>query len=438
MCMTQLRWIAGLLVVGAIGLLGPSACAEEWNWTSDETAQGTAPAPKAADSKVTIPPAPSVETKAPEPAQEKAKKPAPKVTPSPEPKTFTAPPEATPEREDLGDLDTQLASRGPVVQLASVPNMFGSAASYSLQVSDFSGTGTVDLPAPGGGQSSIMLTENDKAMPMDRVFFYYNYYHNAIEAFEMGTPIGAQSIDQYTIGFEKTFRDGLWSAEVRFPLWQIPSFTSSEFATDSGDIGNLAVILKRLLIQTDTTAVAAGLGIGTPTGSDTHGQGVASDYEIRNDAVHLSPFIGMLSMPNEHMFYQGFLQVDVATNDDPVVFGGQELGKLHEQTMLFVDLSLGYWLYRNPRGCPITGVAPVLEYHYASTLQDADIVTGTDGQQVLSYGNIYNRLDISNITLGLHTELGKTTVRVGGVFPLETGSNRYFDAEVQVSINRQF
>jgi hypothetical protein len=435
MSVTRLRSIAGLFVISAIGLLGPAAWGAEWNWASDEA---TPPAPKATDSKITIPPAPSIEEKAVEPAKEPAKKPAPKVTPQPEVKPVPVPPKAAPEREDWGDLDTQLASRGPVVRLASVPNMFGSAASYSLQVSDFSGTGSVDLPPPGGGQGSAKLSENDKAMPMDRVFFYYNYFHNAMDAFQMGTPAGAYSIDQYTIGAEKTFRDGLWSAEIRFPFNQIPSYADTEFATDTGDIGNLAVIIKRLLVKTDTTAVAAGMGIGTPTGSDTRGQGITSNFEIRNDAVHLSPFVGMLSMPSERLFYEGFLQVDVATNDDPVVFGGQELGKLHEQTMLFVDLSVGYWLYRNPCGCPITGVAPVLEYHYASTLQDADIVTGSDGYQVLSYGNIYNRLDISNITVGLHTELGKTTVRVGGVFPLETGANRYFDAEVQVSINREF
>ncbi len=395
--------------------------------TPQKRATEAAPKPK----RPTQPPA---EPKATQPPKDKEKKAPPKALP-PEPLPLPRPPR---ERDDWFDPSTLLASRGPIVRLASVPNMFGDAAGYTLQVCDFSGCGAIDLPPPGGGRGTLKISENDKAMPMDRVFFSYNHFHNALDTFNSGFPVGSLPIDQYTIGGEKTFCDGLCSLELRLPLNAIPYYADSEFNVDNGHLGNLAVTFKQLLLLTETTAVAAGLGVDAPTGSDTAGQGVNSTYVIRNNAVHLSPFLGLLTMPNDRYFLQGFLQVDLATNGNQVIFGGQDLGDLHEQTLLYVDLSIGYWLHRNPRGCLITGIAPVLEYHYSSTLQNADIVTGYDGYQVLSYGNIYNRLDISNITAGVHTELGKTTVRVGGVFPLRTGSNRSFDAEVQVSINRQF
>ncbi|MBN2296506.1 MAG: hypothetical protein JXM70_29025 [Pirellulales bacterium] len=379
-------------------------------------------------------PAPKVEKKTPV-----ATAPAPEATP-PKPDVITAPPsaESLGEQDDWLDPNNMLASRGPIVRLASVPNMFGDGSENAIRMCDYYGCTEIKMIPPGGGRGASKISENDKALPMDRVFFSYNHFHNAMETFVSNYPTGSLPIDQYTIGAEKTFHKGLSSVELRLPLLGMPGYATPDFSADGGEVGNLAIILKRLLILTETTAVAAGLGIDTPTGSDITGQGIASSYRIHNNAVHLSPFVGGLTMPSNRCFFQGFLQVDVATNDNQVVFGDQDLGDLHEQTLLYADLSVGYWLYRNPCACLITGIAPTLEYHYTSTLQDADSITGNDGNQMISYGYMYNRMDISNVTVGLHTELGKTTVRVGGVFPLGTRAHRAFDAEVQLSINRQF
>jgi hypothetical protein len=148
--------------------------------------------------------------------------------------------------------------------------------------------------------------------------------------------------------------------------------------------------------------------------------------------------VGFLTEPNDRLFCEGFLQVDVATNGNRVLFGDHDLGRLTEQTLLYVDLALGYWVHRNPYSRYITGLAPMVEYHYTTTLENAPIVSGTDGYQFLQFGNTYNRQDISNLTVGLHTELGKTTVRVGGAFPLSGTSNRLYDGEVLLSVDRRF
>jgi hypothetical protein len=335
------------------------------------------------------------------------------------------------------DISSMLAARSPMIRLGGLPNMFGDSFGPQLQVCDVSGCGLVDLPPPGGTRR-VKISENNKSLPMDRVFFSYNHYQNAIDATVAG--LGTQSfpIDQYTFGVEKTFCDKLWSVELRMPFSTTPRIAGTDLTLDSGEVGNLAVIFKRLLFLSQTTAVAIGLPIETPTGSDVSGEGVVNSFVLSNDAVHLAPFIGFLNMPNDRVFCQGFLQMDIAANGNRVIFGDNFLGRLPEQNLLYLDLALGYWLYRNPCARCITGLATIVEYHYTTTLQDAVFVTGSDQFQQLTFGNTFNRMDISNLTVGLHTELGKTTVRVGGVFPLGGASNRLFDAEVQVSVNRRF
>ena len=370
------------------------------------------------------------------PAPKKAPPSTTEIAPS---KPRTTPPAQRAPGQPARQFDTSsmLASRSPLIRLAGLPNMFGDSYGYQLQVSDFAGTGTVDMPLPGGTRG-VKISENDKALPMDRVFFIYNHFQNALEANVVGLGVESYPIDQYTLGLEKTFRDGLWSVELRLPFSRTPRVIGTDLDVGTGDVGNLAIIIKRLLYVSESTAVGIGLPIEAPTGCDIAGEGAVSSFSLSNDAVHLAPFVGFLNAPNDRVFCEGFLQVDIPTNGNRVSFGGSDLGELSEQSLLFVDLALGYWLHRNPYARAVTGVAGMVEYHYTTTLENAGTVSGTDGFQFLRFGNPANRMDISNLTIGLHTELGKTTVRVGGVFPLSGGSNRLYDAEVQVSINRQF
>jgi hypothetical protein len=143
-------------------------------------------------------------------------------------------------------------------------------------------------------------------------------------------------------------------------------------------------------------------------------------------------------MPGDAYFVQGFLQLDVAANSHRIDVNQVQVGKYTEQNLLFADFSLGRWLYRNPRADRFRDLAFVVEYHYVSTLQDTDVVgIGLPGPQI-SLRNLYNRMDVSNVTVGVHARIGQTTVRFGGAFPVDERENRLYDAEVQVSINRYF
>jgi hypothetical protein len=336
------------------------------------------------------------------------------------------------------DTSTMLASRSPIIRLAGLPNMFGDSFGSQLQVCDFDCCGVMDLPPPGGGRQA-KISENDKALPMCRLFGVYNHFHNAVDISTPCLGVDSYPIDQYTIGYEKRFCFyGTWSVELAMPFSTTPRIVGTNLEVNSGDIGNLVVTLKRLLRCTQYTAVGIGLPVELPTGSDVTGRGTVSSYTLQNDSIHLAPFIGFVSAPGERVFLEGFVQVDLPINGNQVHFGDSYLGTLTEQNLLYVDLGVGYWLHRNQCSRLITGLATMVEYHYTTALEDAEMVSGNDGHQVLTFGNMYNRMDISNLTVGLHTEMGMTTLRVGGSFPLSNACNRLYDAEVQVSVNRNF
>jgi len=339
------------------------------------------------------------------------------------------------------------SSRGSVFRLASVPNMFGDFLNQGGQVSM---TGAVDaladMPLAGGGHRA-KIAENNKAVPVDRFFFTYHHFHNALSANPNTRLSGLTrdfSVERYTVGLEKTFFDGRWSVDVRMPFANEYGYAPGKFAVGGGDIGNLSIALKRLLVAGEQGALSAGLLIDTPTGSDATCRAVTTKVTMHNDAVHLSPFVAAMGTPNACFFYHGFLQVDVAANgnrvnyDDTYLVDAGSFGKLSEQTLMHLDFSVGRWLYRNSCRRGVTGLASIVELHYTTALQDADLVTGTVDTTNFTFGNLRNRFDIVNLTVGLHAELARrTTVRVAGVFPLNT-VDRPFDSEVQVSVNRRF
>ena len=92
------------------------------------------------------------------------------------------------------------------------PNMFGDSLrpTASLVFRDQTGQlgSNLNLMLAGGG--SYNVAENNKALPMDRVFFQYNGFANALPSH----PGGQTSLHMYSLGFEKTFFDGLWSIDL--------------------------------------------------------------------------------------------------------------------------------------------------------------------------------------------------------------------------------
>ena len=221
----------------------------------------------------------------------------------------------------------------------------------------------------------------------------------------------------------------------------------------NGNVGNLAVILKGLLYRGQNLGIGAGMGIDTPTGSDTVAQIGNVNLRFFNQATHLLPYLGFLYAPGDPqwgwgngLFMTGFLQVDVATSGNTIQFvdrttGTQtSLGKYNEQNLLFADLSVGYWLYRNSFAPRWTGLAVVGEVHYTTSLQDPDLVAGATTGTGAVITNTANRFDIVNGTIGVQALMfDASSLRVAGVFPMGSRQDqRMFDSELQVQFNRRF
>jgi len=354
-------------------------------------------------------------------------------------------PPATPPRRNAASR-SEPSRRRRSRRLEDAPDMFGDLITRGSVFGDDVNDDPFNSTFPLGRTSKI--SEHNGVLPNHRVIALYNHFHNSQHTLDFLTSSSLNptknSLDRYTIGIERPFGDDLWSVELRMAFLGQSSQNTDVFSISGGDYGNLAVILKRLVYEDDQLAVAIGMGIDTPTGSDLRGGIAADGYEMRiyNQAVHLLPYIGFLSAPTDRLYFQGFAQLDVALNGNAVSLSGDgsfsfvEEGVLTEQNFLYLDLAAGYWIYQNPNANGLTGLAANMEFHYSRALQDRDLVT-------LSNANFESSpvdgLDILNVTIGLHAALSNSTnVRVGSVFPIKLDGQKCFDAELQAAVVRQF
>jgi hypothetical protein len=325
-------------------------------------------------------------------------------------------------------------------------------------------------------------------------------------------------VDDFTFGGEKTFLDKRFSVEMRIPFsytlshdlnLSVANVTGIVPDTDEPgnphsniktaatpenslgnygtEFGNMTVILKGLAYQSCNWAVSGGLSIGIPTAPSTHVRVTdflgdqsdndievqrVRDFHVSNDTWSLSPFLAALWTPSERFFAQSFLQFDLPLNRSTIHYSEApvintepfELGftplnvtdKIREQSLMQVDLGIGYWILKDPQRSWITGVAPTLELHYTTTLENADIrylpvaskafgleVVGPNGVPIPepnpTVGNLRNRVDLLDMTVGTTLLLGnRTTLAAAVSFPLKNGDNRTFDWEFQFQFNYYF
>lgn len=296
--------------------------------------------------------------------------------------------------------------------------------------------GAIATDLPLGGGMRRFKNEHARALPTDRIFFLYNHFHNALDLDSQGNAVSG-SVDQFTFGFEKTSEDGLWSFELRMPFSGDSDLSTDGVAVESNGVGNLVGTLKRLLYADSNIATAVGLAVVTPTGSDA--SVVFDDVRLKfeNEATHLLPYFAVQMTPNDDWFFHGFCQVDVAANKNDVslrAMGVNESESLADQTLMYLDASAGYWWYRADDDDGLTGLASVLELHYTTTLNDADSVNLSG----VVIRNFENRLDVVNLTAGIHSEWNaNTAVRAAVVVPLDR-HERFFDSEAQVSLIRRY
>jgi hypothetical protein len=312
----------------------------------------------------------------------------------------------------------------------------------------FGGVGASGLnslfPNPASSGAALLginkISENTSPLPRDRVFVNYNLYD--------GTQLapGGPSVNRFTPGFEKTFFDRRMSFEMRFPFAASINpdlLLNNGTVATSGDVvfGNISAVLKGLLYQDEKVAFSAGLQAALPT-APTLSLSLADGTKVvavENRAVHLMPFFGALYTPNERFFAQGFLQADVDANGNPVAVNPTlqsltPIGRIHDPTLLYIDLNAGYWLYRGQnRG--LTGFAPTLEYHHNQSASHSQFLAS----QGFMIGSNLNQVSFDSITVGCYFEYNyDNTLSLGYNTPLGNGADRQFQGELRAYLTHRF
>lgn len=380
------------------------------------------------------------------------------------------PPDGQAPQVPLPEPFAQPPEAGTSANRSAAPNMLGDQNGGACGTVNYLGALTAEINHPTFSCSRTKIAENNSPIPRDRAYVTYQHFHNVNNLFLDNPDVGrtfqrVTSIDRVTFGLEKTFLGGNVSLELRVPTAfqlrndmvvnsNIPSITDQS----NFNLGNISVVTKVLLFQNECWLVSGGLLVHAPSANDVVIQDVEDDggdlilntFVYHNRATILSPFLGALWTPSNRLFVQGFAQLDVDPNGNSVdiqptlngVAGAPVNFRFNEQTLLRLDLGAGYWLYRNSE-CGwygLTGVAPVIELHYTTTLDNAELATfdrAADNQVIL--GNIANRLDILNLVVGTTFEWSnRATLAVGAVLPLRDEMDKPFDVEVNVQLNYRF
>lgn len=286
-------------------------------------------------------------------------------------------------------------------------------------------------PAGGAVVRRVKIAENLSPQPRNRVFFTYNFFRDVIG--------GLGDVNRYTFGVESTYWDGTGSLELRVPFAGTLAATQSleAYGAHGTEFGNISLNWKHLLWESDRSLISAGVGLAVPSAADTIVKfGPTEILRIENEAYHVLPYVAAMSAPTERWFWQGFVQWDLDLNGntakgDVSGLNVRRFGVVNDAALMFVDFGAGYRIYQNPCAC-LRNITAIAELHYATTLQDADVVEG-NGFRIEGFTN---RFDVIDLTLGGAFRFGeRTVIRPGVVIPLKDGDDKHFDYEATVQMN---
>jgi len=317
--------------------------------------------------------------------------------------------------------------------LASVPFMIGDTGAGTCLT--IAGSNTFAIEHPTLTCSRLNISESNTPLPMDRTYVSYRHFENITGVRVLTNFTRDYNVDRFTLGSERTFLDGMCSLELRLPLERrltsnFRSFVAIAAPPDivdpfigerQNELANVSAILKMLLLERNSWALTAGLGVTVPTAPD-FGYEYFFDarfefdlnpgapdpdvfrfdtesfqIDITNETVYLSPFLSWLYQPEhkKRFFHQGFLQFEVAANPsratatgvgssifttpDAVPIPLQEIyyslpleGRstdIFAQTLMRLNLGCGYVLVENSQASVIKRLTGLLELHYTTTLQ---------------------------------------------------------------------
>ncbi len=207
-------------------------------------------------------------------------------------------------------------------------------------------------------------------------------------------------------------------------------------AFSSFELGDIATSLKAMLLASQAGVLTTGLGVSLPTADDfiyRDSKGRAL-LRVKNESVHLLPYVAALGLPTDNTFLQSFLQLDVDASGNPVLIRDNFEGRLKSQTLLRWSTSAGAYLFRRPKA-NFSALAMALESHYTSTL-DRTRKIGDETNGGIATGDPSRSIDVINLTSGLHAFVGDNVITTAYGVPVTT--DRVYDGELRVFVNRFF
>jgi hypothetical protein len=260
------------------------------------------------------------------------------------------------------------ATRGLGVPEPNVTSVDGSidpnfaAITYTALLS---GESVLALPGSSSSVGRIKTSEDNSPIPRDRLIFTYDSFG------DVPFTAAGMSVNRFQFGIEKTFRDGLWSAEFRLPFAGTLASTYTQGAEVKDiELGNLRFTLKHLLIRRERLYLSAGLSVTLPTADDqvVNSLFLGELFRFRNESVQVEPWVGALFTPNDRLFIQGWGGINFDTSGGDItwnrdVFGGSGSARFWDLPLLWVDTQVGYWVYQRDSGA-VRGIAPFVELHW--------------------------------------------------------------------------
>lgn len=357
------------------------------------------------------------------------------------------------------------------------------------------GSPSIRIGHPSFGGSRLNIGENNSPVVSDRVYVNYRHFHNASEIDILSyTPSGGRNslnVNTWTFGIERKLTDNS-SLDFRLPIntqlssdLNITQTTGPVTAFPLNDtdtsVGNLGLIYKVALLESDTLYLSAGTALNLPTASNVSVRTNIDDNQFqnyspvdgtpiggpvpfrltmnaryRNDTVNLTPFLAAIVRPTPSVYGMSFLQLDVPLNPSRVDINGTSFsngaqssafnlqGRVDQQVLLRANLAAGKWLWQNDRDRIINSMGFQGEMHYTTSLNDSDglgpmsaapnLGFGSD----VGFGNTANRVDLLDTIIAVQTVLQRTLITNGIVVPLRTASDRAYDFEYTLTVNRRF
>jgi hypothetical protein len=270
----------------------------------------------------------------------------------------------------------------------------------------------VNDPLEVRGADQFKIVENESPMPLDRVYFNYNFFYNTngiggfnpaavasasqtvvglggpsglsasggIPTTTSTNPAGATStrvqLHREIFGFEKTFLDGNASIGVRIPI-----FEQEDDRVLWGDLTLIAKYAFWLDRQTGSV-LSGGLAVTFPTGVNIFAFDATQGEVVKIQDVLLQPYVGWIWNTTD-WYLQGFHSVVVPTDPRDVTF-------------LANSVAAGYYLMRRTCGNAISAIIPTAEAHINTPLDHRnadsalfipDTVTLTGGAHFAIFGN---------------------------------------------------